>query len=153
MVSGARNPALSAALTALAAAVFIAVPARTAPAVNSQVLPHERSAIRAPAPQAADPDGRLRSIVALIEQTRARAAAPGLRDEERDALADLAWAQADEALEDPFLRERDDPDRWWQLARSWERVGESERAREAWREVVRIDPSDDEAAEKLGVKP
>jgi Flp pilus assembly protein TadD len=235
-------------------------------------------------------DERLRAIVALIEQSRARADAPGLRDEERDDLADLAWAQVEEVLGDPLLRERgqrdraflqaqaqllmdddedeeallvlerlrtiapedpethrlvalgcmglgrageaieayrralalgggptadlrahlayalsvagrneegltesaraiaadpkaylghfvrgwilgelgrgeeelreyleavrlekDDADLWAQLALSWEEAGESDRAREAWREVVRIDPSDEEAAAKLVV--
>ena len=234
----------------------------------------------------------MRAIVALIDQFRERAAAPGLSEEERDSLAELAWAQVDEALDDPnlherarrdpdflqeqalllmddgededalgtlerlaviapkdpdthrllaqglmglgqaekaveeyrralaldvsaaadvraqlaytlavaghreegltesersiaqdpsaylghFIRgrilgeagrrdeerreyleavkwERNDADLWEQLARSWETAGESARAREAWREVVRIDPSDEEAAEKAGVKP
>ena len=65
----------------------------------------------------------------------------GRRDEERREYL--------EAVQ----RERDDADLWELLARSWERAGESARAREAWREVVRIDPSDEEAAEKVGVKP
>ena len=60
----------------------------------------------------------------------------GRRDEERREYL--------EAVQ----RERDDADLWELLARSWERAGESARAREAWREVVRIDPSDEEAAEK-----
>jgi predicted Zn-dependent protease len=50
-------------------------------------------------------------------------------------------------------RERDDADLWELLARSWEQAGERARAQEAWREVVRIDPSDGEAAEKIGAKP
>jgi len=271
--------------------VLFAIPVRSAPLLNAHTVHPERPHIRVPAPQAA-PEDRLRAIVALIDQTRARAAAPGLSDEERDALAELAWAQADEALEDPHLRERarcdpnflqaqalllmddgededalgvlerlaviapkdpethrllalgfmglgraegaiaeyrralalgvgapaavrahlahalvvagrleeglaeseraiaqdpsgylghfirgrilgeagrrdeerreylealererDDADLWELLARSWERAGESARAREAWREVVRIDPSDEKAAEKAGVKP
>ena len=49
--------------------------------------------------------------------------------------------------------EKDDADLWAQLALSWEEAGERARAREAWREVVRIDPSDEEAAEKVGAKP
>jgi Flp pilus assembly protein TadD len=64
----------------------------------------------APAPNTVAPGERLRAIVALIDQTRARAAAPGLRDEERDDLADLAWSQAEEALEDPLLRDRSQRD-------------------------------------------
>jgi tetratricopeptide (TPR) repeat protein len=245
-----------------------------------------------PGPTALAPEERLRAIVALIDRSRARAAAPGLRDEERDELADLAWAQADEALEDPLLRERaqrdpgflqahakllmddgedeealgvlerlrtispedpethrllatcfmgleraqdaveayrralalgtgagadarahlayalsaagrseeglaesaraiaadpaaylghfvrgwilgvlgraeeerreyleavrlerDDADLWAQLALSWEEAGESARALEAWREVVRIDPSDETAVRKITAKP
>ena len=65
----------------------------------------------------------------------------GRRDEERREYLEAV------------RRERDDADLWELLARSWERAGESVRAREAWREVVRIDPSDEEAAEKIAVKP
>jgi predicted Zn-dependent protease len=50
-------------------------------------------------------------------------------------------------------RERDDADLWELLARSWERAGDRAHAQAAWGEVVRIDPSDEEAAEKVGVKP
>jgi Flp pilus assembly protein TadD len=49
--------------------------------------------------------------------------------------------------------EKDDADLWAQLALSWEEAGESDRAREAWREVVRIDPSDEEAVGKLKAQP
>jgi Flp pilus assembly protein TadD len=258
---------------------------------DGQTLQPERPAFRVPAPAAAAPDARLRAIVALIDRTRVRAAAPGLSDEERDALAEMAWAQAGEALADPYLRERsqrdpdflqaqalllmddgededalgvlerlvviapqdpethrllalglmglgraagaidayrralaldvagaaevrahlaqalavagrleeglaeseraiaqdpsaylghfirgwilgeagrrdeerleyleavqrerDDADLWELLARSWERAGDRVRAQAAWSEVVRIDPSDEEAAEKVGVK-
>jgi len=287
-----RESAVLAALAALAAAVLIAVPARSAPMHSGQTLHPEPHFFRVAALEAAAPDDRLRALVALIDRTRARAAAPGLSDEERDALAEMAWAQADEALEDPNLRERaqrdpdflqaqalllmddgededalgvlerlaviapedpethrllalgfmglgraqgaieeyrralaldvdaaadvrahlaytlvvagrlaeglaeseraiaqdpsaylghfmrgwilgeagrrdeerreyleavqrerDDADLWELLARSWERAGESARAREAWREVVRIDPSDAVAAEKGRVEP
>ena len=289
---GFRAPAVPAALTTLAAAVLFAIPAGTAPVRDAQALRAEPPAFQVLAPQAAGPDDRLRAIVALIDRTRARAAAPGLSEEERDALAELAWAQADEALEDPSLRaraqrdpdflqaqslllmddgedeaalevlerllviapqdpethrllalgftglgreqsaieeyraalalgagaaaelrahlafalaaagrteeglaeseraiaqdpsaylghfvrglllgeagrreeerreyleavqrERDDADLWEMLARSWEQAGESARAREAWREVVRIDPSDEEAVDKAGAQP
>ena len=259
---------------------------------NGQTLQTERPEWRVPVPVAASPDDRLRAIVALIDRTRSRAAAPGLSDEERDALAELAWAQAEEVLADPHLheraqrdpdflqaqalllmddgededalvvlerlaviapkdpethrllalglmglgraagaieayrralafdvagaaevrahlaqalvvagrleeglaeseraivqdpsaylghfirgwilgeagrreeerleyleavqRERDDADLWELLARSWERAGDQTRAQAAWGEVVRIDPSDEEAAEKVGAKP
>jgi Flp pilus assembly protein TadD len=287
-----RASGVPAALAAFAAAVLIAVPSRSAPTLAGQAPHAERPAPGLLAPVAAAPDDRLHAIVALIDQTRARAAKPGLSDEERDALAEIAWAQADEALEDPLLRERaqrdpdflqaqslllmddgeyedalavldrlaviapqdpethrllalgltglgraegavgeyqralalevdaaaevrahlacalvvagrlheglaeseraiaqdpsaylghlirgwilgeagrrdeerreyleavqrerDDADLWELLARSWERAGESARAREAWREVVRIDPSDEEAVEKAGARP
>jgi len=275
---------------ALAAALLVAAPARPAPTRDALAFHPARPAPAAGAPETAAPEQRLRAIVALVDQARARAAAPGLSDEEREALADQAWAHADEALEDPYLRElaqrdpdflqiqalllmddgeddaalavlqrlaviapddaethrllalgliglgraqgavdeyrralaldasaevrahlayalaisgrleeglaeseraiaqdpssylghfmrgwilgeagrrdeerreyleavqreRDDADLWGMLARSWERAGESARAREAWREVVRIDPSDEEAAGKLGGKP
>jgi Flp pilus assembly protein TadD len=65
----------------------------------------------------------------------------GRRDEERR-----------EYLEAVQL-ERDDADLWELLARSWERAGDRARAQAAWGEVVRIDPSDEEAAEKVGKKP
>lgn len=292
MVRITREAAVPAALAVLTAVVFAVVPARSAPLLGGQTSQPKRPSLAVLAPEVAAPDNRLRTIVALIDRTRARAAAPGLSDEERDALAELAWAQADEALEDPHLRERaqrdpdflqvralllmddgedeaalgvlerlvviapedpethrllalgfmglgraesaiaefrralalgvdapaavrahlaynlavagrlddglaeseraiaqdpsaylghfirgwilgeagrrdeerreyllaleherDDADLWEQLARSWELAGESVRAREAWREVVRIDPSDEQAAEKVGVKP
>jgi tetratricopeptide (TPR) repeat protein len=258
---------------------------------ESQAPQPERPVFRVQAPDAAAPDDRLRAIVARIDRTRARATAPGLSDEERDALTEMAWAQAEEALDDPLLRERaqrdpdflqaqalllmddgededalgvlerlaviaprdpethrmlalglmglgraagaveeyrralaldvdaaevrahlayalvvagrleeglaeseraiardpsaylghfirgwilgeagrrdeerreyleavqrerDDADLWELLARSWERAGDRERAQAAWGEVMRIDPSDEEAAEKVGVKP
>jgi len=287
-----RGSAVLAALAVLAAAVLIAVPARSSLMHNGQILQPERPVFRAPVPDAAAPDDRLRAIVALIDRTRTRAAAPGLSDEERDALTEMAWAQAEEALADPYLheraqrdpdflqaqalllmddgededalgvlerlaviapkdpethrllalglmglglaegaveeyrralaldvdaaaevrahlaytlvvagrleeglaeseraiardpsaylghfirgwilgeagrrdeerseyleavqRERDDADLWELLARSWERAGDRARAQAAWGEVVRIDPSDEEAAEKVGVKP
>lgn len=286
-----QTAAVPLALAVLAATLLVAVPARSAPPPGGVALHDVRSAFRAAAARPAAPDDRLRAIVALIDQTRARAAAPGLSEEERDALAEIAWAQADEVLEDPLLneraqrdpdflqvqalllmddgedeeafavldrlaviapedpethllralglmgigqpaaaaaeyqralaldvdaaaevrahlayslavagrlgeglaeseraialdpsaylghfmrgwilgesgrrdeerreyleavqRERDDADLWALLAASWERAGESERAREAWREVVRIDPSDREAAAKVGVQ-
>lgn len=287
-----RASTVPVALAALAVVVLFAAPARSAPTSSEAALRPERPAAPLPAPRPAPPDDRIRTIVALIDQARALAAAPGLTEAERDALAEMAWAQADEALEDPALRERaqrdpdflqaqalllmddgededalgvlerlaviapedpethrllalgyqglgrfegaigeyrralalavdaaadvrahlayalavagrleeglaeseraialdpsayfghfirgwilgengrrdeerreyleavqrerDDADLWELLARSWERAGESARAREAWREVMRIDPLDDEAAEKLGVKP
>jgi len=280
------------ALAAFAATVIIAVPARSSLMNSGQTPQPERHAFRVPATAAAAPDDRLRAIVALIDRTRARAAAAGLSDEERDALTEMAWAQAEEALDDPSLRERaqrdpdflqaqalllmddgededalgvlerltviapddpethrllalgfmglgratgaveeyrralaldidaaaevrahlahalvvagrledglaeseraiaqdpsayighfirgwilgeagrhdeerreyleavqrerDDADLWELLARSWERAGDRARAQAAWGEVVRIDPSDEEAAEKVGVKP
>ena len=292
MMRRVREPVVPAVLAALAAALLVAAPARSAPVLNAQPLRPERPAFHVSKPEAAAPAHRLRAIVALIDQTRARAAAPGLRDEERDALAEMAWAQADEALEDPYLRERalrdpdflqaqalllmddgedqdalgvlerlvviapqdpethrllalgfmglgraqsaieeyrralaldvdaaagvrahlahclavagrldeglveseraialepsaylghfirgwilgeagrreeergeyleavrrerDDADLWERLAQSWERAGQSALAREAWREVVRIDPSDEEAAAKADPKP
>lgn len=58
-------------------------------------------ALAAPAP----PGERVRRAVAGIESWRGRAAAPGLADEERDALADHAWAALDEVLGDPGLRD------------------------------------------------
>ncbi len=279
--------------TLVAAAVLTAVPARSSLLIHSgATLQPAPPAFRVPTLDAAASDDRLRAIVALIDRTRARAAAPGLRDEERDALAELAWAQAEEALADPYLheralrdpdflqaqalllmddgededalgvlerlavvapedpethrllalglmglgrgagaveeyrralaldvdaaaevrahlahalvvagrleeglaeseraiaqdpsaylghfirgwilgeagrrdeerreyleavqRERDDADLWELLARSWERAGDRARAQAAWAEVVRIDPSDEEAAEKIGIKP
>lgn len=288
-----RAATVRAALTIFATTVLTAVPARSSLLLrNGPTLQPERPAIRVPTLVAAAPDDRLRAIVAIIDRTRARAAAPGLSDEERDALAEMAWAQAEEALADPFLheraqrdpdylqaqalllmddgedeaalgvlqrlaliapedpethrllalglmglgraggaveayrralaldvdaaaevrarlacalvvagrleeglaeseraiaqdpsaylahfirgwilgeagrfdderreyleaveRERDDADLWELLARSWERAGDQTRARAAWGEVVRIDPSDEEAAEKIGVKP
>ena len=95
-----------AALVALAVTALIAVPARSSLVHDGQTLQPERPAFRVPPPAAAAPDDRLRAIVALIDRTRARAAAAGLSDEERDALSELAWAQAEEALDDPHLRER-----------------------------------------------
>ena len=287
-----RGSTVAGALAALVAATLIATPARSAPLLAAPAPHPDRRASSGAVPRVADPDAQVGAIVALIDQTRARAAAPGLSDEERDALAELAWAQADEALADPHLRERaqrdpgflqaqalllmddgededalavlerlamiapqdpethrllalglmglgraagaseeyrralalgvaaaahvraqlartlvvaghleeglaeseraiaedpsaylghfirgwilgeagrrdeerreyleavqrerDDADLWELLARSWELAGESARAREAWREVVRIDPSDERAAEKLGLKP
>ncbi len=284
-MSMSRKPVVTAVLATLAA-TLIAVPARSTPTDSDRPLRPSLPAFTMP--DAAASDDRLRTIVALIDQTRERIAAPGLRDGERDALAELAWAQAGEALEDPILRERaqrdpdflraqalllmddgddeealvvlerlrtiapddpdthrllalgymglgreqaaieayrralalgvdatsdvrarmayalavtgrleeglaecdraiaadsaaylghfirgwilgeagrreeerreyleavrrerDDADLWALLAQSWERAGESARAREAWREVVRIDPSDEEAAEML----
>ena len=278
--------------TALAAALLVAAPARPAPTRDALAFHPARPSPAAGAPETAAPEQRLRAIVALVDQARARAAAPGLSDEEREALADQAWAHADEALEDPYLRElaqrdpdflqiqalllmddgeddaalavlqrlaviapedpethlllaqclmglgrpagavgeyrralalgvetaaevrahlahalvvaghpeeglaeseraialdpsaylghfmrgwilgeagrrdeerreylealkleRDDADLWALLALSWERAGENARAREAWREVVRIDPSDREAASKVGENP
>ena len=102
-------------VVALLAAIAVAVvadPVLSAPTRNLRAPRVESTADPVPGPDTAAPDERLRSIIALIDQTRARAAAPGLRDEERDALAELAWAQVDEALEDPLLRERAhrDPD-------------------------------------------
>jgi len=64
----------------------------------------------------------------------------GRRDEERREYLEAV------------ARERDDADLWALLAVSWELAGEGARARDAWREVVRIDPSDEEASEKLGAK-
>jgi len=287
-----RDALLLEALAAFATVALAALPAHAAPLLNGREPHSERPSLVAPPAKTAAPDDRLREIVALIDKTRARAEAPGLNDEERDALAELAWAQADEALEDPSLRERaqrdpdflqaqalllmddgededalvvlarlaviaprdpethrllalafmglgraegaseeyrralaldvdaaadvrahlaytlavagrleeglveseraiaqdpsaylghfmrgwilgesgrfdeerreyleavkrerDDADLWELLAKSWERAGEFARAREAWREVVRIDPSDEKAAEKLGAKP
>jgi len=292
MMRSIRVSAVLVALIAVAATVLIAVPARSSQMHDGQTLQPGRPAFLDPAPDAAAPEDRLRAIVALIDRTRARAAAPGLSDEERDALAEMAWAQAEEALADPYLheraqrdpeflqaqalllmddgededalgvlerlvviapkdpethrllalglmglgraegavaayrralaldvdaaaevrahlayalvvagrleegldeseraiardpsayighfirgwilgeagrrdeerreyleavqRERDDADLWESLARSWERAGDRERAQAAWGEVVRIDPSDEEAAEKVGVKP
>lgn len=277
------------ALLALVAALGPAGPARSAPTDAARI---PGTVLPAPAPSAEPaPDRRLREIVRLIDEARARAAAPGLRDEERDALAELAWAQVDESLGDPVLRERsrrdpdflqvqalllmddgddeealavlgrlqtlapgdpethrllalvfmglgrardavdeyrralalgggegdvrahlayalavagsleealaesaraigedpagylghfvrgwilgelgrggearaeylaavqreqDDADLWALLAESWEAAGRHDRSREAWREVLRIDPSDEEAAEKLGATP
>jgi Flp pilus assembly protein TadD len=97
-------------LAALAAAALIPVLAGTATANPARALSPVPAGPSIPAPNAVAPDERLRAIVALIDQTRARAAAPGLRDEERDDLADLAWAQAEEALEDPLLRDRSQRD-------------------------------------------
>jgi len=287
-----RDAVLPAALAAFATVALAALPARSAPLLNSRELHPERPSLSVSPAKSAAPDDRLREIIALIDKARARAAAPGLSDEERDALAEMAWAQADEALEDPYLRERaqrdpdflqaqalllmddgededalvvlerlaviaprdpethrllalacmglgraegaieeyrralaldvaeaadvrahlaytlavagrleeglveseraialdpsaylghfirgwilgesgrfdeerreyleavkrerDDADLWELLAQSWERAGEFARAREAWREVVRIDPSDEKAAEKVGAKP
>lgn len=97
---------------ALAASLLVAAPALPA---TRDVARSAHPTLPASPPAAAlavAPDDRLRAIVGLIDQARLRAGAPGLRDEERDALAELAWAQADEALEDPLLRERArrDPD-------------------------------------------
>ena len=291
MMKNNRAAAVLVALTALVATVLIAAPAGSSLMPDRQALQPERTAFRVQAPDAAAPDDRLRAIVALIDRTRARATAPGLSDEERDALTEMAWAQAEEALDDPHLRERaqrdpdflqaqalllmdegadedalgvlerlaviapkdpvthrllalglmglgraagaveeyrralaldvdaaevrahlayalvvagrleeglveseraiardpsaylghfirgwilgeagrrdeerreyleavqrerDDADLWERLARSWERAGDRARAQAAWGEVMRIDPSDEEAAEKVGVKP
>ncbi|MHB8835382.1 MAG: hypothetical protein ACYC9Y_06715 [Candidatus Methylomirabilia bacterium] len=286
-----RGVSFFAALAALAATVPAPHPAHSSLMLKGPALQPERPAVLAPTPVAA-PDDRLREIVAIIDRTRARAAAPGLTDEARDALAEMAWAQAEEALADPILheraqrdpdflqaqallllddgededalvvlqrlavvapedpethrllalalmalgrsggavdanrralalgadaaaevrarlayalavagrleealveseraialdpsaylghfirgwilgeagrrdeerreyleavqRERDDADLWELLARSWERAGDRARALAAWGEVVRIDPSDKEAAEKLAAKP
>ncbi len=291
MTKTARASPVPAAL-AMLSAVLLAVPALAAPMRNGQARHPERPSLETPSLIVTPPDERVRAIVTLIDRIRARAAAPGLSDEERDALAESAWAQADEALGDPSLRERaqrdpdflqahalllmddgededalgvierlaviapedpethrllalgfiglgrtesaigeyrralalnvdaasdvrahlayalvvagrfeeglaeseraiaqdpssylghfirgwilgeagrrdeerreyleavrrerDDADLWELLAKSWERAGESARACEAWREVVRIDPSDKEAAQKAGVKP
>jgi len=279
------------AIAAIALVALGASSGRSAPVHGGGTLNPERPEFRAAAAPAA-PDERLRALVALIDRTRARAAAPGVGEEERAALAELAWSQADEALGDPtlseragrdpdflqvqalllmddgededalavlqrlaviapedpethlllaqclmglgrpagavgeyrralalgvetaaevrahlahalvvaghpeeglaeseraialdpsaylghFMRgwilgeagrrdeerreylealklERDDADLWALLALSWERAGENARAREAWREVVRIDPSDREAASKVGENP
>jgi Flp pilus assembly protein TadD len=98
----------AAALGVLAATVLAVAPARCSPAADTPA--HRLAAAAPPATAVAAPAERLRTIVALIDQTRARAAAPGLSEEERDALAEIAWAQADEALEDPSLREWADRD-------------------------------------------
>jgi tetratricopeptide (TPR) repeat protein len=95
----------------LVPALFVLVaaaplPVRSAPGHSPRVPRPALAVLPTPGPAAGAPDERLRAIVSLIDQTRVRAAAPGLRDEERDALAELAWAQVDEALEDPLLRER-----------------------------------------------
>jgi Flp pilus assembly protein TadD len=287
-----RDAVLPAALAACAAVALAAIPARSAPMLSARELRPERHVLSTPPAETAAPDDRLRALVARIDKTRAQAAAPGLNDEQRDALAEMAWAQADEVLEDPDLRERaqrdpdflqaqalllmddgededalavlkrlaviaprdpethrllalaymglglatgateefrlalalnvdaaaevrahlaytlavagsleeglleseraiaqapsaylghfirgwilgesgrfveerreylqavklerDDADLWESLAQSWERAGEVARAREAWREVVRIDPSDETAAKKAGAKP
>jgi tetratricopeptide (TPR) repeat protein len=107
-MSVCRRSPVPPSLAALVAAVFIAVPAKSATANAARTLPPVPAISPVPilVPVAVAPDERLRAIVALIDQTRARSTAPGLCDEERDALADLAWAQVDEALEDPLLRER-----------------------------------------------
>lgn len=93
-----------AAIAGIAVVLGATAPARAAPtAEGRQPLP----GLTAPSsPRDAAPEERLREIVALVEEARARAAAPGLLDEERDALAELAWAQIDESLGDPLLRER-----------------------------------------------
>lgn len=286
------TPAAAGAWAAMAAIALVAVAARAAPVYGGGTIHPVRPVVFRAAPPHDAPDGRLRALVALIDRTRARAAAPGVSDEERDALAELAWSQADEALGDPILSERagrdpdflqvqallllddgededalavlgrlaviapedpethrllaqgligagrtagaveeyrlalalgaesaaevrahlahalvvagrpeeglaeseraiavdpsaylghlmrgwilgeagrrdeerreylealklerDDADLWALLALSWERAGEIARAREAWREVVRIDPSDREAAAKAGERP
>jgi tetratricopeptide (TPR) repeat protein len=79
---------------------------------DAQALRHERAAPSAPAPETPTVDESVRAIVERVDRARARAAAPGLSDEERDALTELAWGWADEALDDPALRERAqrDPD-------------------------------------------
>jgi tetratricopeptide (TPR) repeat protein len=283
-------------LAAVVAGLLAAAPARPAPTDAARAplpaAPASPSQSVPSSPQGTAPDERLRALVALVEKARDQAAAPGLREEERDALAELAWAQVDEALEDPLLRERsqrdpaflqaqalllmddgededavgvlerlrtiapddpethrllalcltglkrtqpavesyrralelgvrdaaevrahlayalaiggrrdealaeseraiaadpaaylghfvrgwilgelgraddarteylaavqherDDADLWALLAESWEKAGDGARAKEAWREVVRIDPSDETAAGKLGLKP
>jgi len=104
------RPSFPPSLAALAAAALITALAGTAGAIPARTLNPEPVIPPVPVPSAVAPDERLKAIVALIDQTRARAAAPGLRDEERDGLADLAWAQAEEALEDPLLRERSQRD-------------------------------------------
>ena len=112
MTGKSRNAVPAAAALALAVAVLVPPAARSSPPGGAPAPHPSRPVPRLTEPTAAPPDDRLRSIVALIDRTRARAAAPGLDDDERDALAEQAWAQADEALEDPLLRERSrrDPD-------------------------------------------
>ena len=287
-----RGSVVFAAMAAIAVAALGASPASSALTRPGLALTPESRSLQAAAPGEIALGERLRTLVALIDQTRARGAASGLSDEERDALEELAWAQANEVLEDPLLREvarrdpdflqaqalllmddgeeqealavlerlaviapddpethrllalvltglgqadgaiaeyrralaldvdaaadvrahlaytlaaagrleeglaeseraiaqepsaylghfirgwilgesgrrdeergeylealrreRDDADLWALLARSWERTGDDDRAREAWREVMRIDPSDGEAAEMLHPKP
>lgn len=293
--SGMMPPKMKNTLVAIlfAATVLTADPSRSSPPLhNGPERDLAPPAFRIPTLVVAAPDDRLREIVATIDRTRARAGAPGLRDEQRAALAELARVQADEALADPHLherawrdpdflqvqalllmddgaeqealgvlerlsviapgdpethrllalglmefgraagavdayrralslgvetaaevrahlsyalavagrleealieseraiaqdpsnysvhfirglvlgeagrrdeerreyqaaveRERDDADLWGSLAQSWERAGDPDRARAAWAEVVRIDPSDEEAAEKIRVRP
>jgi Flp pilus assembly protein TadD len=107
-----RDAVLPAALAATTAVALAASPVRSAPLLNGREPHSERPLLSVPPVKTTAPDDRLREIVALIDKARATAAAPGMNDEERDALAELAWAQADEALEDPNLRERAqrDPD-------------------------------------------
>jgi len=92
-------------------------------------------------------------MVLLIDQTRSRAAAPGLNEEERDALAELAWAQVDEALEDPSLRERAqrDPDFLQVQALLLMDDGEDEGALEVLQRLAVIAPRDPETHVLLGL--
>jgi Tfp pilus assembly protein PilF len=93
----------------------------------------------------------------LAESARAIAAAPGsyLAHFVRGWILGELGRREEERREylEAVRLERDDADLWAQLAMSWEEAGDSERARAAWREVIRIDPSDEDAAAKLGPKP
>jgi len=140
--------------TLLAATVLTAVPARSSPLMHQgptlqPVLP----AFRVPTLVAAAPDDRLRAIVALIDRNRARAAAPGLCDEERDALTEMSWIQAEEALADPYLHERAqrDPDFLQAQALLLMDDGEDEEALVVLERLALIAPEDPETHRLLAL--
>jgi Tfp pilus assembly protein PilF len=140
-----------------ALALGLAAALAAAPAAAELAAPPAASSRPALAPDAApplqDPAARLRAIVALVDDARERAGAPGLRDEERDALAELAWAQLDEALADPALSGAAgrDPDFLQLQALLLMDDGEDEQALAALERLQRIAPDDPETHRLLAL--
>jgi tetratricopeptide (TPR) repeat protein len=137
-----------AALALLAAATLFAAPAAGSPRL---VAPAPRGA--PPPPAAASPAEQVRAAVEGIRGYRERAAAPGLRDEERDELADLAWSLCDGVLGDPAVR--DEGLRTPAFLRQWALLllddGEEDEALERLERLRSLAPVDPETHYLLGL--